>query len=67
MIENDVHAMFVMTIGMGVAAILMAWVIFVGGLERWCWWWWWLMGMMATCFGGRGVVNMGILRNHTSE
>jgi len=35
MIDNDVHAMFVVTVTMGVTTMLMAWIIFVIGVKTW--------------------------------
>jgi hypothetical protein len=35
MINNNIHAMLVATVTMGVTAILMAWIIFVLGVKAW--------------------------------
>lgn len=35
MIDNNVHAMFVATVTMGVTAMLMAWIIFAIGVKGW--------------------------------
>jgi hypothetical protein len=35
MIDNNINAMLVATVTMGVTAILMAWVIFVLGVKGW--------------------------------